>query len=478
MVLKRHLNTLIHQCFWVQYRFYCNKMTSLLVPPESVRGMTCLDRSAFTTIVQVPFLKFENIVISKYKPILNKYILKIKNFKSLQIVNNETIAYLNPDVIKIYEDLLESDRDVLSTVYKEFGTKELTLNYYNFHHQVLLKAILPEDVSSPTSFSMIGHILHLNLRDMHLPYKTIIGNIYLDHIPNVKTIINKMDAIDTTYRHFNMEIIAGEKNTITVAKEAGYTYELDFSQVYWNPRLSTERMLLVKMIQPNDVLYDVFAGIGPFAIPAAKKGAKVFANDLNPESYKWLNKNAASNKVKSNFTSFNMDGREFLKTIVKNDMLERRHSNTDGSEHIVMNLPSTAIEFLDVFYKYFNEDEIKEICSQPPIIHVYCFVKVNKEENGHSLAQQFVEEKLGCALQESLVNLHTVRDVSSYKDMFRVSFLLNERILKGEEPAMKKFKSENNSCMSKKDDIIEYNGEEGTTEEPKKEKCIQSSNSS
>ena len=43
---------------------------------------------------------------------------------------------------------------------------------------------------------------------------------------------------------------------------------------------------------------DVFAGVGPFALPSAKKGSIVYANDLNPSSYEWLNENVKLNKVK------------------------------------------------------------------------------------------------------------------------------------------------------------------------------------
>jgi tRNA (guanine37-N1)-methyltransferase len=48
----------------------------------------------------------------------------------------------------------------------------------------------------------------------------------------------------------------------------------------------------------NGQIGDVFAGVGPFAIPAAKNGVTVYANDLNPESYRWLQANKTLNKVR------------------------------------------------------------------------------------------------------------------------------------------------------------------------------------
>jgi tRNA (guanine37-N1)-methyltransferase len=53
------------------------------------------------------------------------------------------------------------------------------------------------------------------------------------------------------------------------------------------------------MLDPQDVIADVFAGVGPFAIPAAKKGCAVFANDLNPNSTKYLSVNVQNNRVRS-----------------------------------------------------------------------------------------------------------------------------------------------------------------------------------
>ena len=79
--------------------------------------------------------------------------------------------------------------------------------------------------------------------------------------------------------------------------ESDCRFLFDFSRVYWNSRLHTEHGRLVDLFKPEDVVADVFAGVGPFAIPAAKKGCGVFANDLNPNSYEYLEKNIVGNKV-------------------------------------------------------------------------------------------------------------------------------------------------------------------------------------
>lgn len=448
MTVGRSFSAVVHYscCLKSQYNFYKTAMTSLLVPSMSVRGITCLDRDAFTTVVNIPILKLiNNNTISKIKPVLKKYILKLPEFKSIDKINDEIIVYLNPNIVTKFEDITEDDRNSLANQYEQFSIKSCTLKYENWNRHEILKAILPENVQPPTAYSLVGHIMQLNLRDVHLPYKTIIGQVFLDKTPSVRTVVNKVNAIDTTYRYFTMEILAGEKNTVTTTKEHGCTYKFDFARVYWNPRLSSEHTRLAACMKKDDVLYDVFAGVGPFAVPAARKGVRVLANDLNPESYKWLQINANANKIKNNFKTFNMDGRDFLKNIVKNDILSRRARDSHGSEHIIMNLPALAVEFLDILPDWFTPDELKKVCLKPPTFHVYCFVKTeleNKLDDICELGKLLVEEKIDCTLcHETLISLHNVRGVSTNKEMVRISFLLKENMIKGKEPATKKAKS-------------------------------------
>jgi tRNA (guanine37-N1)-methyltransferase len=125
-----------------------------------------------------------------------------------------------------------------------------------------------------------------------------------------------LDSIDTQFRFFKMELLAGEPDyvvehvcseglfapgasLILLQHEADCRFTFDFTQVYWNSRLHTEHERLVQLFNPEDVIADVFAGVGPFAIPAAKKGCAVLANDLNPQSAKYLALNVENNRVSS-----------------------------------------------------------------------------------------------------------------------------------------------------------------------------------
>lgn len=79
--------------------------------------------------------------------------------------------------------------------------------------------------------------------------------------------------------------------------ESDCTFTFDFTKVYWNSRLHTEHGRIIDTFKYEDVVADVFAGVGPFAVPAGRKGCGVFANDLNPESFKYLKLNITKNKV-------------------------------------------------------------------------------------------------------------------------------------------------------------------------------------
>jgi tRNA (guanine37-N1)-methyltransferase len=121
----------------------------------------------------------------------------------------------------------------------------------------------------------------------------------MDKNPTVKTVINKIDDVGevSQYRTFSYEVLAGEDDLNVEIKEEECIFRFDYSKVYWNSRLNTEHKRLVAMFKPGEVVCDVMAGVGPFAVPAGKKGVIVWANDLNPDSYASMKDAVARNKV-------------------------------------------------------------------------------------------------------------------------------------------------------------------------------------
>jgi len=111
------------------------------------------------------------------------------------------------------------------------------------------------------------------------------------------TVVNKLDIIHSVYRNFQMEVIAGEENFTVTQPHLDCTFTFDFSKVYWNTRLETEHRRLVEGFKVGEAVCDVFAGVGPFAVPAGRRKCFVLANDLNPDSYGSMTGNITVNKV-------------------------------------------------------------------------------------------------------------------------------------------------------------------------------------
>lgn len=264
----------------------------------------------------------------------------------------------------------------------------------------------------------------------------------LDKQQSLRTVVNKTDQIDNTFRFFKMEVLAGEPDFVATVKESGCTFTFDFSKVYWNSCLSTEHRRVVELLRKEDVVLDVFAGVGPFAVPAAKcKGCTVHANDLNPHSYQYLQENVRTNRVTTQVLCYNLDGRDFVISTVRE--LARRVLGSEERNmlvsHVIMNLPATAVQFLDVFRGLFScvHEEHRSTFTLP-WIHCYCFVRCDASKDSAAMEQdvlELVSSHLGARPNSFNVNL--VRTVAPKKCMMRVSFKLPEQVAYSQEPTSK-----------------------------------------
>lgn len=191
----------------------------------------------------------------------------------------------------------------------------------------------------------------------------------------------------------------------------------------------------MEILHPTDLIFDVFAGVGPFIVPASMLGCTVYGNDINPECFKWMNVNLKKNQPKKSprpFHVFNLDGRQFLQTIVfpqienvQREILhnpEKHQSVSKSKIVILMNLPELALTFLDVFHPWLAT--IREQWILP--IQIYCYTFSRAEDRVEDIRMRLKTilpeidvEKIVCRF---------VRQVAPNKDMMCVNINLFEMI--------------------------------------------------
>ncbi|XP_050316309.1 tRNA (guanine(37)-N1)-methyltransferase isoform X5 [Anthonomus grandis grandis] len=441
-------------------------MNQILSPPEAVYLMQDLNKTAFEKTIKVPVITATNVKISSVIPPLKKLLFKIEKFKPIvNHADNKFSIYLTPEKVQKWEDLPQKDLESTNISESNLSMQDFTLKYENYTAEAILRAVLPRDKEGVSSFTKVGHIVHVNLREHLMPYKNLIGEVLFDKVQGCQSVVNKVNMIDNTFRHFKMEVLKGDSNMHTLLKENNCKFEFDFSTVYWNSRLCTEHERIVKSIGNDHVLFDVFAGVGPFAIPVAKKKSKVYANDLNPESYKWLMHNKKLNKISDEyFEGYNMDGRDFILTVLKENL--PKHV---GKQIVVtMNLPALAVEFLNSFVGLLkNSENISTLT-----VYVYCFTK---GENPEQLARDLIHTNLkvkGVNVDEKIKEIFKVRTVSSMKEMMRVTLSLDKDILAGEVVTCKR-SMEEESLVCKKICTEDKNGQK----QEENQQCFQSDGS-
>ena len=413
----------------------------------------------FIKISSILGVKFNKKDTSKFVKILKPHKNSYKNLNPIKHSkdSNDNI-YLTkflPEEKGKLEEVLKNEKNW--SIIEE----SITLNEKNFSYEEIFKYFIEDEIDKkkldeneinvdnllktlPNGFEIVGKIAHMNLRDQYLKYKYFIGQLILDKNPSLSTVINKVGKIDNVYRTYDMEILAGEENYNVEHKEGNVRFQFDLRKTYWCSRLQNERDRVLKLLKKNEVLCDAFCGVGPLALRACKQGVKVYANDLNPDAYTYLNNNIRINKLnKDNIKTYNMDAREFIKGLVNMSKNNVDEDEENGDKifpkdlhinHFYMNLPKDAIEFMDIFVGLFkgckndiyNKDNL-------PIIHVYGFAKI--DNNPHELLKKRIAKafkieydlfKKEC--EKDILNIQNVRDISNKKVVYCIDMKIPEII--------------------------------------------------
>nr|XP_009403656.1 PREDICTED: tRNA (guanine(37)-N1)-methyltransferase 1 isoform X3 [Musa acuminata subsp. malaccensis] len=320
----------------------CQVATKPLSDADEHRGreaeVSLLDESKFDVNLQLWSLRIPREHCTSVGRLLHGYMLdraRIKPIvedptseKNRLVILSEKIQ--NSDLSEIPSHVLDPLKGLCNI---EAVPYSLTLGYSYWGADHILKQILPHGMEVPTSFETVGHVAHLNLTEDQLPYKDVIAK---KNQPIIQTVVNKIGTITNEFRVPTFEVLAGKSDMVTEVKQYGVTFKLDYSLVYWNSRLEHEHIRLVSLFQRGETICDMFAGIGPFSIPAARKGCHVYANDLNPDSVHYLRINANINKVEDRVFAYNMDARAFMHhvmTVPDSDGMQKTGEAVSNEDH-------------------------------------------------------------------------------------------------------------------------------------------------
>lgn len=245
------------------------------------------------------------------------------------------------------------------------------------------ESIPPDQI--PASFDIIGDIGIIRVSDEQKVYSEKIGKALLQAHKNLNVILLD-EGVQNNYRLRQVTWVAGEKRTETVLKEYGMKLWVDIAQVYYSPRLSSERYRIACQIDKGSTIIDMFAGVAPFSILIAKIAhpKKIYAFDINPRAVYYAQKNITENNVQDKIVVFTGDAKEILPEL------------NIRADHVIMNLPHQAHTFFADALPYAH------------MIHYYTILK--KTEIGTHL------KKLQDAAKKKGYHIRTcdIRIVGSY----------------------------------------------------------------
>ncbi len=184
----------------------------------------------------------------------------------------------------------------------------------------------------PSSFDVLGTKALIRLRPELFGTQHEIGEAILKANGGLDSVFRD-DGVHGEYRIRKLTLIAGRGGTETSVSEYGLRFRLDVSRTFYSPRLAVERRRVSSAVEGGECILDMFAGVGPFSISAARarRDVAVTALDINPYALSYLKENAALNRA------------ENIECHLRDSMTFESGTQFD---RIIMNLPQDGERFL------------------------------------------------------------------------------------------------------------------------------------
>jgi tRNA (guanine37-N1)-methyltransferase len=228
----------------------------------------------------------------------------------------------------------------------------------------------------------------------------------------VRAVLNRASKVQGEKRIRDWEVLvadagddSGESRppTETVHREYGCEFALDLAAVYFSPRLATERHRVTEQVQAGEHAFDMFAGVGPFVIPFAKRGAETVGVDVNERAIEYLHENASRNGVADRVTAIHGDVRDVAEDY------------TGWADRILMNLPHSADEFLETAVS---------LAGDSCLVHYY---DIQHEDDPYGPGERAIRRVAAPAYEVTVENRHTVRSYAPHE----LNVVLDVRLERG-----------------------------------------------
>jgi tRNA (guanine37-N1)-methyltransferase len=241
------------------------------------------------------------------------------------------------------------------------------------------------------SYDIVGDIAVIRIHPSLLGQAQMIGNAVMGVHRHVKVVLRQVEGVAGELRLRKLEWVCGENRTETIHREFGCLYKVDLAKVYFSPRLQHERARVAGLIQPGEIVLNMFAGVGCFSIVIARRSeaARVYSVDLNPECVRLMVENVSLNGVEGRVVPIQGDARDVISS-----------GGVSPVDRVLLPLPRKALDYLDSAVN----------CLKPKgWVHLYEFTHAGKKEDPVAVIEdrvKFALDDLGvfaCSLRGRVV---------------------------------------------------------------------------
>lgn len=235
--------------------------------------------------------------------------------------------------------------------------------------QKLAKETGTKESMLPKGYQIVGNIMLIKfMKIKKSSEKRSVAKAIIKMFPYIKTVCEVKQIFGELREPKIVKLIG--KTTKTIHKENNILFSIDVSKIMFSKGNLNERKRLIKQIKPDEIIVDMFAGIGYFSLGIAKftKAKRIIAIEKNRNAIKFLKENIKLNKIKNI-------------ALILGDCRKQKIKNADrilmgyfpGTEKFLpyalkMSKEGTIIHFHNTYMK--DElwekpiDEIKKVCEK------------------------------------------------------------------------------------------------------------------